>query len=86
MLGVYETKRYMVPRPYKYSLHELHILKTCFMVSLLFLFYFVGGLAHIFPTYFLMVRSQEYKKETKERSKRLPNNLYRIFPSMFYDS
>ena len=43
-------------------------------------FYFVGGLAHILPTYFLVFKSQEYQKETKERTKSLPTNLYRIFP------
>ena len=40
------------------------------------IFYFIGGLAHVFPTYFLLSKSQKIqniqniqKKETKESSK-----------------
>ena len=32
------------------------------------------------------VQESRVSKETKERTKSLPNNLYRIFPSMLYDS
>jgi hypothetical protein len=63
-------------------LYELHMSKPCFILSTS---YFGGGLALIFPTYFLVFKSQEDHMKQK-RIQSLPNNLYRIFPSMLYDS
>lgn len=57
IIGVSITRRYMVPHPYEYCGHELHIPKILFYA--LFTFYFIGGLAHIFPTYFLVFKSQD---------------------------
>ena len=60
IMGIFITKRYVEPHPYYYCWHEFHSSKLHFMLS--FTFYFVGGLAHIFPTYFLVFKSENIHK------------------------
>jgi hypothetical protein len=79
-VGVSKTRRCMVPHPYEYCSHELHISKSLFMLSLPFI------LLEDYHIYFLLtflcstvMRIERVKREDNESSKKFNTIIQACF-------